>query len=242
MFKVKVKVKSCLTLCNPVDCSPPGSSIHGIFQARVLEWVAIAFSRGSSWLRDWTLSDWTELNWWVWNNDLKWLLKKILSKTTTLKQRSEGLLLFSHSVTLTLCDPMDCSMPGLPVLHHLLEPAQTHVHQVSVANQPSHPLYPLLFLSSIFPTSGSFLLSWLFASGAQSTGVSASASVSPPMNIHDWLPLGLTGSISLQLRIFTNITVQNCQFFSSQAFSKVQISHPYMTNEKTIALTIQTFN
>ena len=45
----------CLTLCDPMDCSPPGSSIHGIFQARVLEWVAIAFSRGSSWLRDRTL-------------------------------------------------------------------------------------------------------------------------------------------------------------------------------------------
>ena len=40
--------KSCLTLCDPMDCSPPGSSIHGILQARVLEWVAISFSRGSS--------------------------------------------------------------------------------------------------------------------------------------------------------------------------------------------------
>ena len=38
----------CLTLCDPVDCSPPGSSIHGILQARILEWVAISFSRGSS--------------------------------------------------------------------------------------------------------------------------------------------------------------------------------------------------
>ena len=38
--------QSCLTLCDPMDCSLPGSSIHGIFQARVLEWVAIAFSRG----------------------------------------------------------------------------------------------------------------------------------------------------------------------------------------------------
>ena len=41
----------CPTLCNPVDCSPPGSSVHGIFQARVLEWGAISFSRGSSWPR-----------------------------------------------------------------------------------------------------------------------------------------------------------------------------------------------
>ena len=44
--------QSCLTLCDPVDCSLPGSSIHGILQARILEWVAISFSRGSSWLRD----------------------------------------------------------------------------------------------------------------------------------------------------------------------------------------------
>ena len=38
----------CLTLCDPMDCSPPGSSVHGILQARILEWVAISFSRGSS--------------------------------------------------------------------------------------------------------------------------------------------------------------------------------------------------
>ena len=40
--------QSCPTLCDPVDCSPPGSSVHGILQARILEWVAISFSRGSS--------------------------------------------------------------------------------------------------------------------------------------------------------------------------------------------------
>ena len=45
----------CPTLCDSVDCSPPGSSVHGILQARMLEWVAIPFSRGSSWLRDRTL-------------------------------------------------------------------------------------------------------------------------------------------------------------------------------------------
>ena len=44
----------CLALCDPEDYSPPGSSIHGILQARILEWVAISFSRGSSWPRDWT--------------------------------------------------------------------------------------------------------------------------------------------------------------------------------------------
>ena len=51
-MKVKVKVKSCPTLCDPVDCSLPGSSVHGILQARILEWVAISFSRGFSQPRD----------------------------------------------------------------------------------------------------------------------------------------------------------------------------------------------
>ena len=50
--KVKVKesevIQSCPTLCDPVDCSPPGSSVHGVLQARILEWVAISFSKGSS--------------------------------------------------------------------------------------------------------------------------------------------------------------------------------------------------
>jgi len=46
---------SCLTLCDLMDCSLPGSSIHEILQARILEWVAISFSKGSSWPRDWTL-------------------------------------------------------------------------------------------------------------------------------------------------------------------------------------------
>ena len=46
--------QSCLTLCDTIDCSLPGSSVHGIPQARIQEWVAISFSRGSSWPRDWT--------------------------------------------------------------------------------------------------------------------------------------------------------------------------------------------
>ena len=50
--KVKVKVKSRPTLCSPMDCSLSGFSVHGIFQARVLEWIAVSFSRGSSWPRN----------------------------------------------------------------------------------------------------------------------------------------------------------------------------------------------
>ena len=57
LYRKKVEsevTQLCLTLCDPVDCSLPGFSIHGIFQARVLEWVAIFFSRGSSWPRNQT--------------------------------------------------------------------------------------------------------------------------------------------------------------------------------------------
>ena len=88
-----------------------------------------------------------------------------------------------------LCDPMDWSMAGLPVLHHLPELAQIHVHSVSDAIQPSHPLTspsPPALLS--FPAPGSFLKSQIFASGGQSIGTSALASVLP-MNIQDWPPL-----------------------------------------------------
>ena len=49
-----VRAQLCPTLCNPRDCSPPGSSVHGIFQARILEWVAVSYSRGSSQPRDQT--------------------------------------------------------------------------------------------------------------------------------------------------------------------------------------------
>ena len=52
--KVKAKSLSHVQLCDPMDYSPPGSSIHGVLQARILEWAAISFSRGSSWPRDWT--------------------------------------------------------------------------------------------------------------------------------------------------------------------------------------------
>ena len=70
-----------------------------------------------------------------------------------------------------------------------------------------------------FPASGSFLMSWLFTSGGQSTGASASASVLP-MNIQSWLPLKFSGLISMQSkglsRVFSNTTVQKHQFLSAQ--------------------------
>ena len=99
------------------------------------------------------------------------------------------------------CDPMDCSMPGLPVHHQLTEFTQIHLHRVGDAIQLSHPVISFSSHPQSFPASGSFQMSQLFTSGGQSIGVSASTSVLP-MNIQDWFPLGWTGWISLQSKGF----------------------------------------
>ena len=118
---------------------------------------------------------------------------------------------FSSVQSLRLCDPMDCSMRGLPVHHQLLEFTETHVHWVGDAIQASHPLVvPFSSGPQSFPASESFPMSQFFTSGGQSIGVSASAPVLP-MNIQDWFPLGWTGWISLlskgPSRVFSNTTV-----------------------------------
>ena len=133
---------------------------------------------------------------------------------------------------------MDRSMPGFPVHHQLLEFTQSHVHQVSDAI-PIIASSVILFSSYLqsFPASGSFQMSQFFASGGQSSGVSASASALP-MNTQDWFPLGLTGLISLLSkglsRVFSNTTVPKHQFFGAQPSFIDQLSHPYMTTGKTI--------
>ena len=113
---------------------------------------------------------------------------------------------------LTLCDPMNRGTPGLPVHHQLPEFTQTHVHRVSDAIQPSHPL------SSPPPPAPnpsqhqSFPMSQLFAWGGQSTGVSASASFCPKKS-QSWSPSEWTGWISLQSkglsRVLSNTTVKS---------------------------------
>ena len=120
--------------------------------------------------------------------------------------------------SLTLCEPMNCSTPGLPVYHQLPEFTQTHFHWVGDAIQPSHPVLPFSSCLQSFPASGSFPVSQFFASGGQSIGVSALASVLP-MNIQDWFPLGWTGWISLQSKglskVFSNTAVQKYQVFGA---------------------------
>ena len=91
---------------------------------------------------------------------------------------------------LTLCDPLDCSTPGFPALHHLLEFAQTHVHWVGDALKPSRPLsFPSLALS--LSQRQSFQMSWFFMSGSQNIGASASVL---SVHVQGWFPLGLLWS------------------------------------------------
>ena len=120
---------------------------------------------------------------------------------------------------LTLCDPMDCSTSDFPVLHHLPELAQTYVYSVSDAIQPSRPVVPFSSCLQSFPTSRTFLMSQLFASGGQSIKAFTSALVLP-MNIQDWFLLWLTGLISLQFnglsRVCSNTTVQKHQSSGAQ--------------------------
>ena len=108
----------------------------------------------------------------------------------------------------------------------------------------SSSVIPFSSCPQSLPAAGSFPMSQLFAWGSQSIGVSASTSVLP-MNTQDLSPSGWTGWISLQSkglsRVFSNTLVQKHQFFQCSAFFTVQLSHPYMTTGKTIALTRQTF-
>ena len=120
----------------------------------------------------------------------------------------------------TLWDPMDCSTPGFPAHHQLSELTQTHVHWISDATQPSHPLsspFPPTF--NLFQHQGLFKCVSYLHQVAKVLRVSASASVLP-MNTQDWFPLGWTGWISLLPKglstVFSNTKVYEHQFFSAQ--------------------------
>ena len=126
----------------------------------------------------------------------------------------------------TLCDPMDCSTPGFPVLHY---PSLSFTWVCSNPCPLSPWCHPTISCSvtpffpcpQSFPASGSFPMSWLFASGGQSIRASVSASVLP-MNIQGWFPLGLTGLISLLSkglsRVFCSTAVWKHQFFGAQPY------------------------
>ena len=120
-----------------------------------------------------------------------------------------------------LCDSMDCSMPCFPVLH--LSWSWLKLMSIEAVTPSSHLILCCPFCSCLqsFPAWGSSPMSWLFTSGDQSIGASASASVIP-MSIQDWFLLGLIGLISLLskglLRVFSNTTLWKQKFFCTQPF------------------------
>ena len=128
---------------------------------------------------------------------------------------------FSRSVVSAYLRPHGLQHAGFPIHHQLLELAQTQVHRVSDAIQPSHPPFPFFSCLQSFPVSGTFQMSHFFPLGGQSIGASASVL---PMNIQDGFPLGKTDWISLQSkglsRVFSNTTVQKHQFFGTQLSSQ----------------------
>ena len=143
---------------------------------------------------------------------------------------------------LTLCDPMDCSMPGLPVPHHLPEFAQVHVHWIGDAIPTISSCCPLLLLPSILPSIRVFSSElairirwpkyWSFS-------ISPSSEYSGLISLRiDWFYLLAVQGI---LRSLLQHHSSKASILRHSAFFMVHLSHPYMTTGKTIALTIRTF-
>ena len=152
---------------------------------------------------------------------------------------------FSHSVLSTLCDPIGCSMPGFPDHHQLPELAETHVHRVSNAIQPSHPLsspsppapnpsqHQSLFQRVNSSHEVAKVLEFQFFSIIPSKEIPGLISFRM-----DWLDLlAVQGTLENLLQHHRS----KASILRRSAFFTVQLSHPYMTTGKSIALTRWTF-
>ena len=290
------------TVCDPMDCSPPGSSIHGTFQARILKWVTISLDP-LKWVQGNFPSQGLNLplfhlrhRVWILYHRATWkasdfhtrkIKKKKKGKVNGLHTLGQNLLFHnlwvSHQEKLSFSNhqfPGLCNwehntehrkfLGGSQIVYlsqsvHSLSHVQlfatpwtaAHHASLSITNSrsllklmsiksvmPSNYLilcHPLLFLSSILPSIGSFPMSQFFASGGQSIGVSASASVLP-VNFQDWFLLGWTGLISVLSKGLSRVfSITTVSIFRCSAFFIVQLLHPYMTTGKTIGLTRWTF-
>ena len=138
---------------------------------------------------------------------------------------------------------MNCRTPGFPVHYQLSQAINSCPSSRWWHSTISSSVFPFSHLQS-FPVSWSFTMSQFFASGGPSIGVWASASVFP-MNIQEWFPLGWTGWISLLSKGLSQSLLQvyssKASVLQPSAFFRIQLSHPYTTTRKTIALTRWTF-
>ena len=152
---VYVRNQLCLTLCDPMDYSLPGSSVHGIFPARILEWVAFFFI--------YILSKFSLMSYWVIEQ-----MAYILSSSCLVTKSC-----------LTLCNPWTAAHQAS--LSFTISWSLLKFMSIQSVMPFNHFIFchPLLLLPSIFPGIGSFPVSWLFASGGQSIRALASASVLP---------------------------------------------------------------
>ena len=143
----------------------------------------------------------------------------------------------------TLCDPMNCSTPGLPVRHQLPESTQTHIHWVGDAIQPSHPLSSPS--PALNPSQHQGLFKWVSSSPQVAKVLELLFSISPSNEYSalisfrmDWLDhLTVQGTLKSLLQHHSS----KASILRHSAFFIVQLSHPYVTTGKTIALTRCTF-
>ena len=214
----------------PKDCSQLGTSVYGILQTRLLEWVAV-LSPGH-----------------LPNLGMERVSPALQAVSLHLSHQGSPKIVsiqFSVSVVSDSLQPhgLQHARPPRPL-------PTPRVYSTSCSlSQWCHPMIsssvvPFSSCFQSFPASGSSPMSQFFTSGGQSIGVSASASVLP-MNIQDWFPLGLTGLISLKSKglsgVLSSTTVQKLQFFGTQLslWSNSHI-HTWLL-KKTIAMTRWTY-
>ena len=161
---MNAQLLSCVWLCNPMDCSPPGSSVHEILQARILEWLVISSSRESFQPRDQTFISCIAGGCFTIFSSVQSLSRVWLFATPWTATRQDSLPITNSRGLLKLMS-IESVMPS----NHLIL---------------CRPLHPCL---QSFPTSGSFQMSQFFSSGGQSIGVATSTSVFP-INTQDWSP------------------------------------------------------
>ena len=163
------------TLCDPIDDIPPGSPVPGILQARILEWVAISFSRESTQPRNWICGSCIS----------RWILYNLATLEAPIYGISSVHSVVSNSLRshgLQHTRPL-CPSPT-PGLYSNSSPLSWWCHPTI-----SSSVIPFSSHLQSLPASGSFPMIQFFTSGDQSIGVSASTLVLP-MNIQDWFPLG----------------------------------------------------